>query len=333
MWTTSLNSRMLSTTGSGGGNLWHSPSSNGGVNAQWTAKQLLDLGLSPADLRARAKAGALVRLRRGHYAIGSEASPEAEHLRLMRATALDVAQSSVFSHTSAAVLHGLPVDETTLGVATMIRTTPGHGNGSPQLRVRNTSLLGDHITVVDGFSVTTLERTLCDLARLSPLEWGVAAVDAGLRRGADPAEIRRILALHPRLQGVHVAKRVMAFADPRSESAAESLSRVQMRRWGLPEPHLQFEVIDADGVVVARTDFGWPELGLVGEVDGKAKYGRLLKPGQSAEDVIMREKRREQEIRRAGYWIVRWGWAEIVDGRKMATIIEDGLRNALPRAS
>lgn len=279
------------------------------------------------------KSGALLRLRRGHYAATSEESPEAEHLRLIRATVPEVASSSVFSHTSAAVLHGLPVPADVLDVVTMIRTTPGHGDGTTHLRVRNTALLREHITELEGLPVTTLERTICDVARLSPFEWGVAAADAGLRASADVAELHRILRLHPRLQRVSVAKRAIAVADGRAESPAESLSRVQMMRWNVPAPVLQYEVIDENGVLVARTDFGWPELGLVGEVDGKAKYGRLLKPGEKAEDAVMREKRREQEIRRQGLWPIRWGWKEIHDGRQLAALIRDGIKNALPRAS
>jgi hypothetical protein len=35
------------------------------------------------------------------------------------------------------------------------------------------------------------------------------------------------------------------------------------------------------GNLIGITDFGWPRRGLVGEFDGKVKYGRLphLKPG------------------------------------------------------
>ena len=275
----------------------------------------------------------MLRLRRGHYAATSEESPEAEHLRLIRATVPEVASSSVFSHTSAAVLHGLPVPADVLDVVTMIRTTPGHGDGTTHLRVRNTALLREHITELEGLPVTTLERTICDVARLSPFEWGVAGADGRLGASADVAELHRILRLHPRLQRVSVAKRAIAVADGRAESPAESLSRVQMMRWNVPAPVLQYEVIDENGVLVARTDFGWPELGLVGEVDGKAKYGRLLKPGEKAEDAVMREKRREQEIRRQGLWPIRWGWKEIHDGRQLAALIRDGIKNALPRAS
>lgn len=175
-----------------------------------------------------------------------------------------VESSNVFSHVSAAVIHGLPVNWKDLKLVTMIRRTPGHGIGGPQLRVRNTRLASSEVEVLDGLPVTTLERTVCDLARLSPFEWGVVAADAALHRGHSADMLKATLWAHPRLHGVAKAKRVLSFADGLSESPAESISRVAMARFGLPTPVLQFEIFDDDGVLVARSDFGWPDLGVVG---------------------------------------------------------------------
>lgn len=302
-------------------------------SAHWTTKELQNLGITEGELKSRLRSGSIQRLRRGHYAFTVDESPEERHLRLMSATALVAAQTSVFSHTSAAVVHGLPVPTSALEVATMTRTSPGHGDGGPQLRVRNTRLEVDQVTVVGGFRVTTAERTVCDITRLSPFEWGVAAADSALRQGVDPMALQRTLQMHPRLHGVKLARHVIAFADGRSESVAESLSRAQMAKWGIPRPVLQYEIFDHDGEFVGRADFAWPELGLVGEVDGKAKYEQLLKPGQSAAEAVMEEKRREQRIRRCGLWVVRWGWAEATNGARLAAVLNDGFRNALPRSA
>ena len=109
--------------------------------------------------------------------------------------------------------------------------------------------------------------------------------------------------------------------------AAESLSRVQMQRAGVPTPVTQFPVF-LNGRLVATADFGWEDAGLVGECDGKVKYGELLRPGEKPEDAVMREKRREDRIREAGYWIVRWGWQEACDQAELARIIRRGLELA-----
>ncbi len=100
-----------------------------------------------------------------------------------------------------------------------------------------------------------------------------------------------------------------------------------MLRSGVPAPVTQFPVF-LNGKLVATTDFGWEDAGLVGECDGKVKYGELLRPGEKPEDAVMREKRREGRIREAGYWIVRWGWHEASDPAELARIIRRGFELA-----
>ena len=67
----------------------------------------------------------------------------------------------------------------------------------------------------------------------------------------------------------------------------------------MPMPDLQHEVFDEHGTLLGTTDFAWPRFKVFGEFDGKIKYGALLKPGQSASDVVFAEKSREDAIRRA----------------------------------
>jgi hypothetical protein len=74
----------------------------------------------------------------------------------------------------------------------------------------------------------------------------------------------------------------------------------------------------ADGLLVARTDFGWEEHRLVGEFDGRVKYGRLLRPGQDPGDVVIEEKRREDAVRDEGWRMVRWVWADLSSGHRLA---------------
>jgi hypothetical protein len=48
---------------------------------------------------------------------------------------------------------------------------------------------------------------------------------------------------------------------------------------GLPIPRLQHEFRDANGKLVARTDYDWEAL-LVGEFDGDVKYRKDLEQGR-----------------------------------------------------
>ena len=139
-----------------------------------------------------------------------------------------------------------------------------------------------------------------------------AALDAALRRAVG-------------WPGVPDARRVVAFADARSESVGESRSRVAIALAGLPSPQLQWPVFL--GRTTAYTDFAWPAQRTVGEFDGKVKYGRLLRPGQSPGDVVYAEKLREDAIRAEDWEVVRWTWADLHDFTDTAARIRDRSRS------
>jgi len=112
--------------------------------------------------------------------------------------------------------------------------------------------------------------------------------------------------------------------DGRSESPGESLSRVTIRQLGLPVPELQYvNVIDGNEY---RSDFAWIDRRVLGEFDGKVKYGELLRPGESAEDVVMREKRRDASLRSAGWEVVHWTWAELMRPDRLNRLLRTVLR-------
>ena len=129
--------------------------------------------------------------------------------------------------------------------------------------------------------------------------------------------------------GVKRARRVVAFLDGRSESAGESASRVRLVQQGLPCPDLQREICDADGRLVGRVDFCWDEERTVGEFDGKQKYGRLLQPGQTIEEVVYAEKVREDALRDLGWQVVRWLWRDLYRNG----VLRDRVRRAFARST
>ena len=113
-----------------------------------------------------------------------------------------------------------------------------------------------------------------------------------------------------RWAGVGGARRVAGFIDGRAESAGESVSRVRCQEFGLPAPTPQLSIY-RDMRFVARCDLGWDELGTVGEFDGMIKYETLLEPGESASEVVVREKQREDMLRQLGWQVVRWVWSDL----------------------
>lgn len=102
----------------------------------------------------------------------------------------------------------------------------------------------------------------------------------------------------------------LELADARSESAGESLSRVRMLDLGFEPPQLQVN-FDLGGTL-ARVDFYWPSVGVVGEFDGRLKYTRAAGLGASpAEQVVWEEKLREDALRARGLKVVRWVWDDL----------------------
>jgi len=236
---------------------------------------------------------------------------------------------AVVSHASAALLHGLPTWPEAISRVHVTRNRRGGARRRTLVEVHGAPLAPADLTVIDGQPVTSLSRTVIDLCRTLPWEQAVAAGDRALRSGLTAAELVDTLDRMRGWPGIIAARRTIDFLDARSESAGESVSRVRIHEAGLPAPTPQLEICDEYGRFVARVDFGWEEERTVGEFDGKIKYGVLLKPGQTARDAVLAEKRREDMLRDLGWQVVRWIWAELY----RRGVIEDRVRRAFARAA
>lgn len=294
--------------------------------------ELLDQGLTPTQIKRRVAAGELIALRRGIYLDRRAArTPEQRHRQLLQATRPQLADGAVFTHVTAAVLHGLPVPIQDLATVHITRVATG-GRRTAHVHRHSAPLPDDVLAQVDGVTVTTIERTVVDMARWLTYEDGVAVVDAALRLGVARAALEREVERARRRSGNARARRAVVFGDGRAESPGESRSRVLIARLRLPLPALQREFRDRWGHVDARVDFDWEEFGVCGEFDGKVKYGRLLRPGQSVEEVVLLEKNREELLRTHGRWTIRWRYADLQDPGRFRHIIESGFRNG-PRGT
>lgn len=292
---------------------------------------MLDAGWSDAELDRLIRAGELARLRRGAYVDSVLPITAADrHRLLIRATLAGLRRSAVVSHQSAAVLLGLPLWDVALDRVHVTRTPPAWTDRSGVLCGHVARLRDDEIIEMDGVLVTDPVRTALDLARSLRHEAAVVVLDAALHQGLLTHDVLRTrlfdLAGTP---GSRSAARAVQAADGRSESVGESRSRVILTRWKLAPSSLQFEIRSHLGAVIGRTDFAWEEHGLVGEFDGRVKYGRLLRPGQEPGDAVFEEKRREDAIRDEGWGVVRWVWADLARPDRFATRV----RRARERAA
>ena len=269
------------------------------VNDIQLTRALRTQGFSYDDLSRLSRRGELTQIRRGAYAVPvGDLVREAKHRRLIQATAPQLQPGSVVSHGSAAVLHQLPVWSAAIERVHVTWSRSGNGKRRSLVHVHGAPLDATDVVIIDGVAVTSLVRTALDLARTRPMEQAVAAGDVALRSGLTRRDLELGLLRMERWPGVRRARQTVAFLDPRSESVGESVSRVRLHTDGLPAPDLQQDIFGPDGRLIARVDFLWKQQRTVGEFDGKMKYKELLKPGQSAEDVVYDEKLREDQTPR-----------------------------------
>lgn len=270
-------------------------------------------GYDGAELRRLTRQGDLDRIRRGAYAASEPASPgpAMEHLRLIRATVAQLTMPGVISHESAGVVHALPYWADRLARVHVTRPDQGSGRVRRYVHLHRSPLSEREITSIDGLEVTSLARTAVDLGRVLDPFRALPIVDAVLARGASVTDLDEVVSASGRQPGNPRVRRLIEMADGRSESVGESCSRLVFFREAIPMPTLQFEVRDEFGQLIGRSDFCWEQQRVLGEFDGKIKYTSLLRPGQSASDVVIAEKRREDLLRGLGWTVVRWTWADL----------------------
>jgi very-short-patch-repair endonuclease len=205
-----------------------------------TRSQLLRAGLAENTIDRAIKAGQLIRVHQGVYALGH--LPPSPHAKTMAAV-LACGDKAVLSHRSAAGLWGLiryhgPIEIT----APTKRTRPG-------VIVHRHRLAETDVTQHWGIPVTTAARTLADLAHvLTP---------AALTRAVNDARLRSVLNLDD------LPPRLRADQSPRpTRSALEDAFLSFVRRYRLPTPEVNTVVAGYE------VDMLWRAQRLVAELDG-----------------------------------------------------------------
>jgi hypothetical protein len=300
---------------------------------------LLADGYTDKELRSLRRSGGLSPVRPGAYIrtgpgeVDLHAGSTARHRATVLAACRRLAPGSVISHLSAAVLHGLPLWlPPGHRPADRVQATRDRRTGarrSPYLDLHSAALHPDEVVAVDGVLLTSVARTVADLARSLPFERALVPADAALhQRRTTRAELALAVERGAHRPGNTAARRLLAFADGAAESPGESRSRVAIARAGLPAPRLQHE-LSVDGRSW-RVDFWWERARVVGEFDGRVKYGRSLAPGGDAGEAVFAEKRREDALRAAGCSVVRWTWGDLANFAPIAHRLRRALGTASP---
>jgi very-short-patch-repair endonuclease len=275
-----------------------------GTSADWRAS-----GVTPARLRTLVRSGDLVRVRHGVYATRQavkfgQANSATGHAFRVATVGAALGWNAVASHGSAALIHGIDVYPNAPEVVTLTRR-PSQRTNRPRsegIVFHTAELPAEHTTKRYGVALTTVARTVVDIARVSSFMSGVVAADSALRSCATTKEaLARVCGTCSHWPGVRQARRVIEFSDLRSESVLESCARVVFQEHGLPAPDLQVTIQGSD--FSFSVDFYWSEYRVIAETDGAMKY--------ADPERAIKQLRRDQQLRDAGYKVVHLTWREL----------------------
>jgi hypothetical protein len=291
----------------------------------FTRAQARECGWDDRELEAARRSGLVTRLRHGAYCLSelrAGLGDVALHVLTARAVLAQQRGPVALTGISAAAVHGLILWGHDLSVVHLVRLD----GGSPRQEcgVHHHVVADDvsaQVEIIEGLRVVNLARAVWEVATGSALEPGVCTADSALRLVPDLGEaLLRQARLFSHRPGSRTARITVRLADGRADGPGESLSRVLFYRRGIPYPQLQHPVYRGDGSLIGIADFYWEEFRHLGEFDGKAKYGRLLRQGEQPGDGVFREKRREDEMRAETYGMSRWTWSDVMPQGQTALV-------------
>jgi predicted transcriptional regulator of viral defense system len=261
-------------------------------------RQLLELGLTRLMVQRRLERHHLLALHRGVYAVG--------HRRLRReghwlAAVLAAGAGAALSHRDAAALHGLrPAERTTVDV-----TVAGQRR-VPGIQMHRVARLdGEDATVVDGIAVTTVARTLVDLAAVvSPQVLVKALEEAERSHRLDVREIEAVLGrTRTRNGGGHAAMR-RALTELARAGTTVTRSWMEDRFLSLLDAHGLPRPLTNQWTNAMEVDACWPQARLVVELDGWDAH--------RTRQAFQRDRIRSNDLQAEGWSVLRFTHADVV---------------------
>lgn len=273
-------------------------------------RQLIAAGVSEKAIEHRLRTRRLIPLHRGVYAVG--------HPRLTvdgrrLAAVLAAGDGAALSHRDAAALHGLGGWASSSAVVEV--TTPADVRATPRLRVHGRRrLVAADRAVVSGIPVTSVARTLVDLASVVSGERLAAALTAAEQQRL--LDVRAIEAARLRVHGRHgrgdvrlraaLAEHAARGAQLTRSELEERLRRL-VREYRLGRPRLNAWI---PGVAVGgggggvEVDALWPQERVVVEADGWRWHLDRTS--------FARDREKANRLQLAGYVVLRFTHDDVV---------------------
>jgi hypothetical protein len=253
--------------------------------------QLLQAGVGRHLIDYRVVAGRLHVVHHGIYSVGHGAL--AIDARWMAAV-LAAGPGAVLSHRAAAAVWQLrPFEHLEVTVPTERRR--------PSIRVRRSHLPPDETTTVRAIPVTTIPRTLLDLAAvLHPHQLERAVNEAEVRGLRDRLSLVDMVERYPTRPGIRTIKAIVELLERGTiltRSELESRFLAFIRRTGLPAPVLNAQLFGFE------CDCLWPEQRVIAELDGHATHGTRA--------AFERDRVRDRTLSANGWRTVRITWRQL----------------------
>jgi very-short-patch-repair endonuclease len=220
------------------------------------------------------------------------------------AAVLASGDGTVLSHRSAATLWGLrPFREGAVDV-----TVPRKSSSSGEIRRHHSPLPADERTVERRIAVTTVPRTILDLAATNSTDVIESVIrEAEYRRLYDRLSLPEIVGRYPGRRGVGRLRRALsrleASPSGRVRAGLEERFSPFLRRHGLPQPRFNQWILAAGRRF--QVDCHWPGSRQIVELDGWEGHG--------TRSAFREDRARDRLLRVAGYSVTRLTWAQLED--------------------
>jgi hypothetical protein len=260
--------------------------------------QLSEMGLGRGAIDQRVARGQLHVLYSSVYAVGHTSLSDAGR---SMAAVLAGGPGAVLSHRAAAAHWEIrPSDARDLEV-----TTARRRRSRPGLCFYRSYLPLDEVTTQGGIPVTTVPRTLFDLAAVVPSGHLNRAVnEAEIRLLWDPLSLDDLLARHPRRPGAAVVRAVLETPGTCiTRSELEDLFIGFLDGEGLPRPATNVPMQLSGAWIEA--DCVWPEQRLIVELDGHATH--------ATRSAFENDRARDRALVAAGWRVMRITWRQLQD--------------------
>lgn len=210
---------------------------------------------------------------------------------------------AVLSHRAAAALWEIRTDSRACVDVTVV----AKGRSSGSLRCHSSQIPGDERTTLDGIPVTTVPRTILDLAATATTEEVETMLrEVEYRRLYDRLSLRDLLDRYPGRRG---SRAVRAALERGSETSGRIESPLEERflpfldNHRLPRP--RFNAWIEAGAHRYKVDCLWPDQCLIVELDGWESHRTRA--------AFRQDRARDRRLRVAGYAVTHIAWSQLDD--------------------